>query len=883
MEKLWHAASLEKVFGLLESKKEGLSEIEAQKRIKKYGHNTLPEEKPYSRLRLFLSQFESPLVLILAVAGGVSLYLGHYSDSIFIIIVLLINTTVGFYQENKANSSLLALKKMVKISARVFRDGNLKEIDSSDLVPGDIVTLNAGDKVPCDGRIIESKDLKIDESTLTGEWLAVKKSAGETDEKTVLADRSNMVYLSTIVESGEALIIVTQTGRRAAIGKIVLLLRDTKERKTPLQKQIAFLSKVVGLFIIIIVSFVVIVGSFGNETFVDIFITSLALAVSATPAGLLPAVTVILVFGMRRVLEQNGLVRKLAANETLGAITVICTDKTGTLTEGKMQVSHIMTGTRELLNDSGLSKHVKDSNGLEAHIIALKIATLGSDAFVENPEDEFHEWIVRGKPTDRALLIAGMHAGLNKKELDQNYRLLEKINFNSDAKYSASLRMHDGQKLLFVLGAPEVVIERSQEIYLDGRREKLDSREFIELNEKLITLTSQGLRVVAAAMKEVREDGNELSEMVNKLTLVGFIALKDPLRKDAKHSIITAKEAGIRVVIITGDHALTAKSVANEIGIPADKENILEGKELEELSSAELREKCRNVSIFARVAPNHKLQIIDALQKNGEIVAMIGDGINDTPALKMADVGVCLGSGSDIAKEVSDVVLLDDNFKTVIKAIEQGRVIFQNIRKVFVYLVADDFSELFLFLMAMVLGLPLPLLAAQILWINLVEDGFPAVALTTEQETKGVMEEKPRNPKEGILNKPMKNWMASIFFITGIAAFMTFFILLKLTGDLERTRSVVFALMALDSLVFAFSVRSLKRSIFRTDIFSNTLLVGGAFIGLILLFAALYLPMLQKILHTHPLIWSEWAVIVSVSLIEILFIEWFKKRNFSPQ
>jgi len=887
MIKNWHAISLEKVFAETGSKKDGLTSPEATERLKKFGRNTLPQEKPYSKIRLFLSQFNSPLMYILLTIVVISFLLKHYSDTIFIIIVLLINTTVGFYQENKANQSLLALKKMVKIRAKVWRDGYEKEIDSEELVVGDVVFLKAGDKVPADGRIIDSRGLKINEASLTGESQAVGKKADDViSESTPLPERINTVFMGTIIEEGRATIVIVATGINTQIGEVVLLLKKTKERKTPLQRKIVSLSRWLGILILSIIVIILIEGYFTEKSFVDVFIASVALAVSAIPEGLLPAITVILVLGMRRIFKQGGLVRKLAATETLGSVTVICTDKTGTLTEGKMQVSHILTSTKELMNENinGLAKG-ENANGVESHISALKIATLANDAFVENPEAELQEWVVRGSPTEKALLLAGMQSGLNKKELEKQYPVLDRITFESDYKFAATLhRKNENQHTLYIIGAPEEIIARSVDLDVDSKKEKLGTAQADKLIEKLETLTQKGLRVLACAHKDYdsKIKYQNLTELVKELSLVGFIALKDPLRQDAKESIAITKKAGIRTVIVTGDHKLTAKAIAEEIGLETKNENIIEGKDLETISDDELKEKAKYISIYARVSPRHKLRIVDALQANEEVVAMLGDGVNDSPALKSADIGVAVGSGTDVAKEVADLVLLDDNFKTVVKAVEQGRVIFGNIRKVFVYLVADDFSELFLFLANMAMGFPLPLLPAQILWINLIEDGFPDIALTTEQETKGVMDEKPRNPKEPILNKPLKLWMTAIFFITGLAAFISFFFLWKLTGDLHKTRTIVFALMCVDSLIFAFSVRSFKRTIFRKDIFSNRYLVGAVVIAAVLLIGAIYLPPLQKLLATQPLGIIEWLMIFSVSLVEIILIEFSKKRIFAP-
>lgn len=763
----------------------------------------------------------------------------------------------------------------------------MHEIDSADLVPGDIIYLKAGDKVPADARIIEQKDLKVNEASLTGEWLAISKSTKALASKTGLADRENIAHMGTIVEGGSAIAIVVETGKRTALGAVVSLLRETKERKTPLQQQISRLSRFLGLFIVLIIGLIAVLGYLTGKSLTEIFITSLALAVSAIPEGLLPAITVILALGMRRILKENGLVRKLIANETLGSVTVICTDKTGTLTEGKMQVSHILTGARELLHDGKSPLVGGKANGLESHILALKAAVLSNEAFIENPDDELNDWVVRGVPTERALLIAGAHAGLSPQELLKEYPRLDRISFSSEAKYSASLHKKlGGGKILYVIGAPEILAQRSINLHVDGKKEKLSSKTYQDLSTKLNSLTQKGLRVIACAYKEIsdkEEDLGELEDQVADLTLIGYIAIKDPLRPDAKESIALTKRAGIRTILITGDHRLTALSIATEIGIEASLNTILEGQEIDKLSDEELAERVESINIYPRVSPKHKLRIVQALQNKGEVVAMVGDGVNDAPAIKAADIGVAVGSGTDVAKEVADLVLLDDNFRTIVKAIEQGRVIFQNIRKVFVYLVADDFSEIFLFLATLIFGLPLPLFAAQILWLNLIEDGFPGIALTTEQETEDVMDEKPRKQDEPILNKPLQYWMIVIFFVTGLAAFFLFIGALSYTGSLETARSITFALMCFDSILFAFSVRSFKHPVWRKNIFSNKFLNGAVLISLALLFVAFYFPPLNKLLSTQALTLNSWLLIIGISIAEIILIEIAKKKIFQKR
>ena len=876
----WHAHAIQKVLKNIKSTERGLSSRTAKIRLDRFGPNELPQEKATSKAMLFLRQFHSPLMYILLATVAISFFLGHYSDSIFILIVLLINIIVGFWQENKANNSLAVLKKMVKIRSKVLRDGHEREIDSEKLAVGDVVILNPGDKVPADLRIIHATDLNVSEASLTGEWKGVAKKSGTLASDVIVSERTNMLFMGTAIEKGEANAVVVAVGHDTEFGKIVAMVKKTQEPKTPLQKKIAHLSRLVGAFVLICIIGIALEGLLLGKNMEEILISTLALAVSAIPEGLLPAVTVILVLAMRRILKQKGVVKKLSAAEGLGSVTIVCTDKTGTLTEGNMQVSHILTSSKELLSKEVSVDKIHDPNGVASDMLAMKIATLTNDAYIENPQDELHKWVVRGYYTDRALLLAGIQAGLDLVALEKKYPLVEKFNFSSHARYAASVRGIGPQKSLFVVGAPEEIMNRCINIDADGKDLPMGGQELARLMSKLENLTKKGLRVIACAHKNIEgyKKGSGLSGHVNGLTLVGFVALKDPVRKDVKKAIREIRKAGVRLSIITGDHKLTAKAVAEELGFEVGSDEILEGQDIEKMTNTQLMQRVGKIKIYARALPEHKLRIVEALHRNNEIVAMFGDGVNDAPALKASDIGVAVGSGTDVAKEVADVILLDDNFTTIVKAIEQGRVAFNNIRKVFIYLVADDFTELLLFLGAMAFGLPLPLLAAQILWINLIEDGFPGIALTTEQETEGVMSRPPRNPDEPIINSAIKKWMISIFAVNGLLTFIYFFFVNNITGDIEKTRTLVFTLMAFDSLAFAYCVRSLDLSVFRKSIFSNKILNWSVAMSLALLLAAIYVPVLQNFLHTVPLGFGEWLVIVLITILEIEIIEIFKRH-----
>ncbi|MBX4191476.1 MAG: cation-transporting P-type ATPase, partial [Candidatus Doudnabacteria bacterium] len=605
------------------------------------------------------------------------------------------------------------------------------------------------------------------------------------------------------------------------------------------------------------------IGLLRGQSRTEILLASLSLAVAAIPAELLPAITIILVLAMRRILRKQGLVRKLVSNETLGSVTVICTDKTGTLTEGKMEVTHLVSKTKELSGKRLAKFNIDDADPeLENLKQLVKISLLNNDAFLESPTASPDHWIMHGKITEQALLRLSAKMGFNKQSLEQEHLLIDKIYFSSELKYSATLRETDNEEAtLFVIGAPEIVFSKS-----------LSS---VELLPRIDELTNQGLRVLAVAHKNFskKPQYKNLHDLVNNLEVVGLIALEDPIRDDVPNAIKLTEKAGIKTIVVTGDHKVTAMVIAKKIGMNIKDNQIIEGPELEKMSDAILKNKVANILVFARVSPKHKLRIVDALQARGEVVAMVGDGVNDAPALKTSDIGVAVNSGTDVTKEVADLVLLDDGFATIIKAIEQGRIIFSNIRKVFIYLLVDDFSEIYVFLMAMILGLPLPLLPAQILWINLVEAGLPDLSLTTEQESDHVMEQLPRTKKEPVLNRPLKFWFSSAFLLSGTMALVLFWSVWKLTGNMEKARTMTFVFMGLDSLFFAFSVRSFRRSIFRLNIFNNKILSGAVLISLVLLLAAVYTPSLQNMLSTISLGVNEWALILSMVIGEIILIE----------
>lgn len=883
---LWHNLTSEELYEATGSGPGGLSDEQARDRAEKVGKNILPEGAAYSRIRVFAEQFNNSLMFILFGATIISVLLKHYIDGGFMLAVLLLNGIVSFLQEDKANAALKSLRSMARTTASVLRNGNRKEIDATELVPGDIILVKAGNKIPADTRIITATRLTINESALTGEWSPVEKRAGTVAADAPMFEQYNMAFMGTTVETGRATLLVVSTGKDTEFGRIAISLREEERRPTPLQKKLEHMSRILGMAISGIIVLIILLGVMRGEPFVDILIASLALAASAIPEGLLPAITIVLVMGMRRILKEKGLVRKLAATETLGSVTVICTDKTGTLTEGTMQVSHILTATHEIpITDAGDMEDIATNGGpTDSHITALRIAALVNEAYIENPRDELKNWIIRGTPTEQALLLAAIQAGVDRNELWQGRWIEDMAPFESETKYAATLfGTSEGTFELLVVGAAEQLTALATSVDKNGAHRPIGEEERARIIRHMEMTTSTGLRVIACARKTLAElpTYQAVSELVNDLSLVGLIAIKDPLRRDAKHTVKDAREAGIRTVLITGDHRLTARTIAQEVGIPAEESCIMEGADIEAMTDDELRKVATSVCLYARVSPHHKLRIVQALQQNGEVVAMIGDGVNDAPALQTSDVGIALGSGTDAAREASDIILLDNSLKTVLKTIEEGRIMFNNIRRIFIYLISDSFAELFLFIVTISFGLPIPLLATQLLWINVVEDGLPNIALTTERDRYGIMQEPPRDPHEPILTPAMKQWLIFIFFVTGLTAVGLYAGFLGQTENITLARTAVFALSCFDSLLLVLCIRSLKTSILHKRTFSNNAINGSIVAGLILLMIAIYVPGMQKIMGTTSIGWGQWSIIIAAGLMEITLIEFAKYLIFT--
>ena len=835
----------------------GLNEKEVEKRLRKNGLNILLRSKQTTKLELLFRQFKNPLIFILLIAGAISIALGKFIDSGVIFVAIFVNIGIGFFQESRSADIFKSLEKSVKENAFVLREGKIKEISATHLVIGDIILLKAGNKVPADSRLIFARGLEVDETSLTGESIPVKKYANILKKELSLGDRNNTVYMGTVITSGEAKALVVATGNNTEIGQIVFLTQSVFREKTPLQHKISRLGKFIGALVVLISIGIFILGFFQNMEFSDIFILSVAIAVAAIPEGMPAALSVVLAIGMRKIFKEHGLIKHISASETLGSTTVICTDKTGTLTEGKMKAEIIITKEKEYMAKDNLSKEINCILGF------------ANEAIIENRQGIV---IFHGSPTDKAMMKRALDSGFNLKESLEKFPRLAMLQFNRDRKYIASFHKKSYEKIeAFITGAPEIILENSI----------LTNKQKNNLTEKYEAIAKQGFRIIALAKRKFNRNiiaqnarDEELEKQVKKLKFVGFAMIRDSIRASSKNMIEQAEQAGIKVVMVTGDHKLTAKAIAKELGLKIERNSVITGLELDNMPDSELEARIKKISIFARVSPKHKMRIVEMLQKKGEVVAMTGDGVNDTPAIKKSDIGIAFNSGTDISKEAADLVLLDNSFSAIVHAIRQGRVAFSNIRKTVIYLLTDSFTEVFLIVVALIFHTPLPILAVQILWINLIETSLPNFALAFEHGEKGIMKQKPIKKYESILNSESKFIIFAIGGISSIIlilAFLWLYYILKL--DLIIVQTFVFATLGTNSLLYIFSIKALRTPLFKTRIFDNKYLLIAVGIGFSALFASIYVPFLNTFLHTIPISFNLIILVFAIGLIEVILIE----------
>jgi Ca2+-transporting ATPase len=867
VKKSWHTMKAKEVLEHFDSQKSGLSSAEAEKRLEKHGSNKLVEEKPLPEFKLFISQFKSVLIYILLAAAVISAILIEWVDFGVILAAVLVNVIVGYIQESKAQKALFELKRYLKLKAYVFRDGNKIEVENQELVPGDIIYLEAGDQVPADARLIEISELQTQEAILTGESEPILKQTEPLEKKDlVTGDKTNMVFKGTMVSQGTGLAVVVNTGMSTAVGKIAKRLHETEEEKTPFQIQLQKFGRKVGIALLIVVGLVFIFGLIVDRSFTEIFLISVASAVSAIPEGLPVAVTVILAIGMQRILKKNSLVRKLIAAETLGSTSVICADKTGTITTGVMELKKISTMSRDLdLNKKELKK--------EEDLLFLS-GILCNNATITNPKKPPKDWEIIGSPTEKSIYHGAIAQGFDVLDVKEKYSRISEIPFV--AKYRRMFTMNefnDEKNYVFCKGAPEEILKICSHFQKDNEKIELDQGAKKDLIEKFQKYSSQGYRLLAAAYKFQKKDKQEI-EKNNDFIFLGFFIIRDPLRDDVKKVIKKIRKAGIRIVMITGDHVLTARSIAKDMGLKVSDDRIITGEQLKNLSDSDLKKAIKKVSVFARVSPEDKIKIVEAFQKEDEVVAMTGDGVNDAPALKTADVGIAVGAGSEITKRTADLILLDNKLKTIVDAIKEGRVIYKNIKKVIVYLLADSFTEIVLVLGSLIAGLPLPLTAAQILWINLISDSLPAASLTLEKAEKGIMKEEPRERKIKLLDKEMISIIFIIGILTDILLFGLFYWLYQGQHiDIHHIRTFIFLALGIDSLFYIFSCRSLKHSIFKIKPWTNKWLLGAVALGLVLTIAPVYIPFTRDLFNFTPLNLMDFGLLAAIAFVTVAGIE----------
>ncbi len=886
----WYQLDTEDVLERLGSRLEGLSSAEVEERRQVHGFNMLPEQPPVPLIKLLANQVKSPLVYILLVAAAISLFVGEMVDVIVILAAVILNTVIGLWQEYKADRAIHRLRALVQHQVTVLRDGREQRILAKQLVPGDILLFEAGDKISADGRILEEKNLKMNEASLTGESFPVDKSVNSLPSEHSVGDRANMVHTGTTVASGRGMAIVTKTGLNTEIGQIASLVKDTIDEKTPLQIQLLNVSKLLTITVLIAAGIVFLIELFSGLELAEILVTTAALAVAAIPESLLVAMTLVLVVGMQRILKRRALVRKLIAAETLGSVSIVCSDKTGTITEGKMAVDQLLVGGK--LHDMKAGHGHLSAEDEAHHLLAIKTMALCNNAYIKNPEDKLKEWEIIGDSTDVALLIAAEQAGFEKEKLLQVYRRVGEVPFDEVYKFQATLyEKPEGGSQLFVKGAPENVLSMCNRFLRAGRRFSIDERRRKELLEEYESMTRKGLRVLALATSEYqKKTAVRMEDLLaesnppafDDLVFIGWVGLKDPVRSDAAEAFQTMRGAGIRTVIITGDHKYTVQAIVRELGMTVPDERILTGRAIETMSDDELEARVQSIDIFARVEPKHKLRIVQAWRKQGEVVAMLGDGVNDAPALKAADIGIAVGDATDVAKETSDMILLNGNFSVIEAAIREGRVMFDNIRKIFLYLMSDSFTEIILITLALLLGYPLPLVAVQILWINLISDGLPNLALTLEPAERDVMSYPPRRKEERIVNKEILFMIGLITAMAVTAALSLFILYLAKTGDLLYARTMVFCMFAVDSIIYVFSIKTLRQPIWKSNLLSNKLLLAAVGFSLSAQIFFVQTPVLGNFLKTIPLRWEDWALIFAIGLTELMvreIVKWLYWHN----
>ena len=875
-------AAIERKLHVMTNK--GLTKSQVTERRKQFGINKLSTNEKPSKLFLFVKQFQDFMVLVLLGATLIAGLLGEYIDAIAIMAIVLLNGCIGFFQEQKAEKSLEKLQELSAPKIRVFREQEWETIPSEEAVVGDVIKIKTGDRIPADIRIVEENGLEAEESTLTGESVPVLKNTNPIqDDKVTLQEQQNIGFKGTLITKGSGIGIVIHTGMHTAIGQIASLMKQTKHQVTPLELKLMELGRILIFVVFLLTVLTVGIGLFHGQPIYDMVLAGVSLAVAVIPEGLPAIVTVALSLGVQRMIKRKAIVRKLSAVETLGSATVICTDKTGTITENKMTVKELYVNDQHITVTGDGNKANGDflHNNTRIDTRFPNLEAMGLYGAICNEATLYikkGKYIVDGDPTDGALLIAARKLGISHQIKDQ-YRILKQFPFDSTRKrMTVIVEDENKRRFLITKGAPEVIIPRCAYQAMEQGRVVL--KETTRLQKQMDQMAENALRMIAIAVKPLQKNEVLTEAAVERnLTFVGLYGLKDPPRKEVKQAISQCKEAGVRTVMITGDHQKTALAIADEVGIVNEESILLEGKQLNEMTTSQLTEIIDRVAVFARVTPEHKLKIVEAYQDAGHIVAMTGDGVNDAPAIKASNIGISMGmSGTDVTKEASSLILLDDNFNTIKEAIREGRNIYENIRKFIRYLLASNVGEIFIMLAAMLLALPLPLVPVQILWVNLVTDGLPAMALGLDPPAKDVMKQQPRKHTEGVFARGLGTKIVTRGLMIGIVSLLAFILAYDHQADnLEYARTVAFTTLVLAQLIHVFDCRS-EKGIFSRNPFSNIYLLGAVSSSVILLLLVIYVEAMQPIFHTVPLLGIDWLFIIVLSAIPSIVFGIAKKK-----
>lgn len=905
----WHvlatAALLEK---LLVTPEDGLTQTEVDRRLEQVGRNELVDYGVKSPFAILFDQLKDTMVLVLVAAAVISGLLGDWKDAIVILAIVIINAIIGFVQEYRAEQAMAALRQLAAPHVKVRRDGHWDEIDAHELVPGDIILLEAGSAIPADARLLEAANLRVEEASLTGESEPVDKKVDATpDAEAPLGDRLNMLYMGTLVTYGRGSAVVVETGMRTQLGRIAELIQEVGSEQTPLQRRMSELGKTLAIAALVIVGLVFGLGLLRGEDPAEMFLTSIAMAVAAIPEGLPAVVAIALALGAQRMLRRKALIRKLPAVETLGSVTVICSDKTGTLTENKMRVRVLdVAGTSVDIEDAEKIASASDSPNWEtlhpAGALTLLGGVLSSDAVLEVGGEDNDEYRTVGDPTEGALLMAAARFGLFKEDLEDLFPREAEIPFTSERKRMTTVhanRLKDSSSdlssylhkvlsgmekevLSFTKGAADGMLDHCTNVWVDGKLQPLTAEWRARIEKAVEQMAQDGLRVLGVAYHPLNQlpANTDEASLESDLAFLGLVGMMDPPRAEVKEAVDTCKTAGIRPIMITGDHPLTAQRIAQDLEISRDG-HILTGRELSQMDEAALEKAVREVSIFARVSPEHKLRIVEALQRQGHIVAMTGDGVNDAPALRRADIGVAMGiNGTDVSKEAADMVLLDDNFATIVHAVSEGRTIYDNVRKFIKYTMTSNAGEIYVMLFAPFLGMPLPLTALQILWINLVTDGLPGLALAVEDAEPDTMDRPPHPPEESVFARGMGRHVLWIGLLMGLVSLGVAYFS-WVAGNVYWA-TMGFTTLTLAQMGHALAIRSDKVSLFKQGLFSNRALLGAVALTFILQLGVIYWEPLQTLFETQALPMRELAISLGASLVVFVAVEiekWNKRRK----